>query len=518
MSWNRIKAPAPPPISRSFADFLLVHAALVVALVASWIRNSHNGNEIVAINEAHYAIRQYLHLFLPLSLIFPAALYASGVYKDHSRWNLNRRVIALLRGIAIGLVGFVSISLLFLSGSSLGSRTLALFCFVLVLMLVVTRLGELAIVAGLRAPELEEAAPQAEDLPVLVIGGAGYIGASLVPKLLAAGKRVRVLDSLVYGDAPLRDVMDHPNFELIVGDCRNMQTAIRAATGVESIVHLAAIVGDPACAQEAQTALEVNFAATRMLIQIAKGHRIKRFIFASSCSVYGISDDVMTEESPKNPISLYARTKVDSEDALLAAATTDFQPTILRLATVFGLSARPRFDLVVNLLAAKACQGDPITVFNGEQWRPFIHVDDVAEGFKQMLAAPLEVVGGKVFNLGDARLNYTLTDVANTILQIFPEASVVHSAVTDRRNYRVSFDKISTAVGFKCTKTISDGVLEIQAGFASGQFLDYTSFQYNNQKFLLMAGSPLNQEEEDETLMAAFAQSKPLAHAAGAGL
>lgn len=518
MSWNRANVSAPPPVSRSFADFLLVHAALVVALVASWIRSSHSGNEIVAINEAHYAIRQYLHLFLPLSLIFPAALYASGVYKDHSQWNLNRRVIALLRGIAIGLAGFVSISLVFLPGSSLGSRSLALFCLTLVLMLVITRLGELAIVAGLRTPELEEVALEAADLPVLVIGGAGYIGSALVPKLLASGRRVRVLDSLVYGDAALRDVMDHPNFELMVGDCRNMQTAIRAASGVESIVHLAAIVGDPACAQEEQTALEVNFAATRMLIQIAKGQGIKRFLFASSCSVYGISDEVMTEESTTNPISLYARTKVDSEDALLAASTPEFQPTILRLATVFGLSARPRFDLVVNLLSAKACQGDPITVFNGEQWRPFIHVDDVAEGFKQMLTAPLPTVGGKIFNLGDARLNYTLTDVANTILEIFPGASVVHSAVTDRRNYRVSFDKISAAVGFKCTKTISDGVREIQAGFASGEILDYTSFQYNNQKFLLMSGSPLNQEEEDETLMAAFARPKPLAQTAGVGL
>ena len=517
MYWKRAKESAPPPISRLIADFLLVHASLVVALVASWIRSTRNGNEKVLIDEAHYAVQQYLHLFLPLSLIFPVALLVSGVYKDHSQWNLSRRLIVLLRGIAIGLIVFVPVSLIYMPSSSLGSRSLILFCFMLIVMLLSARAGELAIVNGLKPLEIEDGSVQ-QDQPVLVIGGAGYIGSVLVAKLLDSGKRVRVLDSLVYGDGALRQVIDHPHLELIVGDCRNMQTAIRAVSGVESIVHLAAIVGDPACAQEAQTALEVNYAATRMLIEIAKGQGIKRFIFASSCSVYGISDDIMTEESPTNPISLYAQTKVDSEQALLAAATSDFQPTILRLATVFGLSPRPRFDLVVNLLTAKACQGHPITVFNGEQWRPFIHVDDVAEGFKQMVMAPLETIGGQIFNLGDARLNYTLTDIANTILTIFPQASVVHSEITDKRNYRVSFDKVFNAIGFTCGKTILEGVREIKTGFVNAQFLDYTSYQYNNQKFLLLAGSPQNQEEEDEKLMAAFAQPKQLAQAASSRL
>lgn len=509
----------PPPVSRLVADFLLVHAALVVALVISWIRSTQSGNEKVLIDEAHYAVQQYLHLFLPLSLIFPAAMFFSGVYKDHSGWELSKRLIALLRGIAIGLAVFVSVCLTFLPGSSLGYRSLMLFSFMLILTLVSARLGEIAIINGY-GPEqqnAEDSNPQ-QAKPILVIGGAGYIGSVLVGKLLRDGKRVRVLDSLVYGDGALREVLDHPNLELMVGDCRNMQTVIRAVSGAEGIVHLAAIVGDPACAQDEQTALEVNYGATKMLIEIAKGHGISRFLFASSCSVYGISDDLMSEQSAPNPISLYARTKVDSERALLAATSDTFRPTILRLATVFGLSPRPRFDLVVNLLTAKACQGDPITVFNGEQWRPFIHVDDVAEGFRQMLQAPLAVAGGQVFNLGDARLNYTLTGIAAIIQERFPQASVVHTEVTDRRNYRVSFEKISSSVGFTCRKTIHDGVAEIHRGFEDARFLDYSSYQYNNQKFLLMAGSPLNQEEEDELLMAAFSQPKPQARAVTAGL
>jgi nucleoside-diphosphate-sugar epimerase len=308
-------------------------------------------------------------------------------------------------------------------------------------------------------------------------------------------------------------VINHPRLELMIGDCRNLQSVIRAVDGVESIVHLAAIVGDPACAQDHETALQVNYAATRLLVEVAKGHGIQRFVFASSCSVYGASEDFLTEDSPVNPISLYARTKVDSEIALLKASDRSFRPTILRLATVFGLSSRPRFDLVVNLLTAKACQGHPITVFNGEQWRPFIHVTDVADGLLKVLAAPLEKVGGMVFNLGDARLNYTLADVAKMILASFPEATIEHSVATDKRNYRVSFAKVQAAIGFNCARTLSYGIQEIRAAFAEGRILDYTSYQYNNQKFLEVAGSPINQEEDDENVMAAFSRPKELARA-----
>lgn len=507
------KFETPPALSKVIADFLVVNTSLVFALVASWIRSTEAADDTILMVEARLAVAQYLHLFLPLSLIFPAAFFISGMYKSHAEWPLGRRVMVLLRGVALGLILFIPVSLFFLPGSSLGSRSLILFCVTLAGLLFSARLGEWALLKSSRPAELQKKSLSTEDRPVLVIGGAGYIGSTLVEKLLRSGRRVRVLDSLVYGDGALRGVINHPRFELMVGDCRNLRSAIRAVDGVESIVHLAAIVGDPACAQEHQTALQVNYAATRLLVEVAKGHGIERFVFASSCSVYGASDVLLTESSPLNPISLYARTKVDAEKALLDASDRSFRPTILRLATVFGLSSRPRFDLVVNLLTAKACQQHSITIFNGEQWRPFIHVSDVADGLMKVLAAPLEVVGGVVFNLGDARLNYTLADVAKTILASFPEATIERSATTDRRNYRVSFDKVHNALGFECAKTLADGIQEIRAAFAEGRILDYTSYQYNNQKFLEVAGSPINQEENDESVMAAFSSPKELARA-----
>jgi nucleoside-diphosphate-sugar epimerase len=507
------KSAAPPAASKIVADFLVVHTSLVFALVASWIRSTRAADDTVLMVEARAAVSQYLHLFLPLSLIFPAAFLLSGMYKSHAEWPLGRRIMVLPRGVALGLIVFIPVSLFFLPESSLGSRSLILFCVTLAGLLFSARLGEWAVLNSSGSDEPQKQNLSAGDRPVLVIGGAGYIGCALVEKLLQSGRRVRVLDSLLYGDGALRDVINHPRLELMIGDCRNLQSVIRAVDGVESIVHLAAIVGDPACAQDHETALQVNYAATRLLVEVAKGHGIQRFVFASSCSVYGASEDFLTEESPLNPISLYARTKVDSEIALLKASDRSFRPTILRLATVFGLSSRPRFDLVVNLLTAKACQGHPITVFNGKQWRPFIHVSDVADGLLKVLAAPLERVGGMVFNLGDARLNYTLADAAKMILAAFPEATIEHSAATDKRNYRVSFAKIQAAIGFNCTKTLSDGIQEIRAAFAEGRILDYTSYQYNNQKFLLIAGSPINQEEDDENVMAAFSRPKELARA-----
>jgi nucleoside-diphosphate-sugar epimerase len=172
---------------------------------------------------------------------------------------------------------------------------------------------------------------------VLVVGGAGYIGSLLVECLLEKGYRVRVLDSLMYGDESLRPVRNHPDFELIVGDVRNIQDVVRSVRGVESIIDLAAIVGDPACNQDCGPALETNYAATRMLIEIAKGHGVGRFVFASSCSVYGATDVEVDEKAAVQPISLYGQTKADSEQALLEARSSIFHPTILRFATVFGL-------------------------------------------------------------------------------------------------------------------------------------------------------------------------------------
>jgi nucleoside-diphosphate-sugar epimerase len=340
---------------------------------------------------------------------------------------------------------------------------------------------------------------------VLVVGGAGYIGSLLVECLLQKGHQVRVLDALLYGDEALRSFRDHPGFELMVGDCRNIQDLVKAVRGVESIVHLAAIVGDPACDQDSQTALEINYAATRMLIEIAKGHGVRRLIFASSCSVYGATDLEMDEKSAVQPISLYGRTKVESEQVLLGAKGDIFHPTILRYATVFGLSYRPRFDLVVNLLTAKARQQGVITIFNGEQWRPFIHVRDLVDATVRVLESPARLVSGEIFNVGDSRFNHTLTEVAETIREVFPQTRVQNVENTDRRNYRVNFDKLRGRLGFSARHTLRDGILELKKAFDEGIIEDYTDLRYHNQRFLKAAGSPEHKNEFDAVVMAAFA-------------
>jgi nucleoside-diphosphate-sugar epimerase len=214
----------------------------------------------------------------------------------------------------------------------------------------------------------------------------------------------------------------------------------------------------------------------------------------------------MDERSEVRPLSLYAETKIDSEEALLAAATADFHPTILRFSTIFGLSPRPRFDLVINLLTAKALTEGVVTIYNGEQWRPFLHVADAAESIVQVLRALEKRVSAQVYNVGDDRLNHTLTDVAEKILRVFPQTRVECVENSDRRNYRVSFDKIREHLGFRCSKTVDDGIAELKEAFETGLISDYLNPVYSNVKFLQQHGSPLQTDEVGAQVMAALAQ------------
>jgi nucleoside-diphosphate-sugar epimerase len=302
---------------------------------------------------------------------------------------------------------------------------------------------------------------------------------------------------------------------LMVGDCRNIRDVVSAVKGMDAIVDLAAIVGDPACEQDQSAAREINYGSTRMLIEVAKGHGVGRFLFASSCSVYGATDHEMDERSEVNPISLYAQTKVDSEKALLAAQSEDFHPTILRFATVFGLGYRPRFDLVVNLLTARAYQDSKITIFNGEQWRPFIHVRDVVEAIVAAMEAPVRLVSGEIFNVGDSELNHTLQGVAQIIKQVFPDTEVEQVSNSDRRNYRVNFDKIRNRLGFKARYTVLYGVEDLRAAFVQQVIRDYKDLRYHNQRFLEVAGVVKNKDEVDALVMAAFEGKLPVYAALG---
>lgn len=320
---------------------------------------------------------------------------------------------------------------------------------------------------------------------ILVIGGAGYIGSALLPKLLKEGYYVRVLDLLLYGTEAIEGELEHPRLEIVRADFRQVDHVVDAMRDMDAVVHLGGIVGDPACALDEHLTIEVNLMATRMIAEVAKGSGISRFIFASTCSVYGASDQILAENSPLNPVSLYARSKIASERVLLKMGSFGFAPTLLRFGTIYGLSGRTRFDLVVNLLAAKAVVEGRITVAGGHQWRPFVHVDDAAGAIVAVLEAPLSAVGGQTFNVGCDEQNHTIQEISEMIRAQVPSARVINSpSDADPRNYRVSFAKIRTMLNFVPEWTIEAGVRQVLAAIRDGRVKDYRDAKHSNVKIL----------------------------------
>jgi len=320
--------------------------------------------------------------------------------------------------------------------------------------------------------------------PILVIGGAGYIGSHVTDLLLEKGEHVRVLDRLMYGRSSLKDFLGHPRFELVEGDVTDITKLTLAMRDAAAAVHLAGLVGDPACALDTNFTRHANIVATRLAKDVAQSLGIHRFVFASSCSVYGVSDREVSETDRLNPVSLYAQTKIDSENELLFSVRDDFFVTILRFATVFGHSRRPRFDLVANLFAAQAMTDGLLTVVGPSQWRPFIHVRDVARGVVQVLAAPPVAIQSQVFNVGDKRLNMTILQLAETIRSAtskYKEVTVsIHDNPGDRRNYAVRFDKIQSSLNFQASITVEEGVREMVEHFLKGAYQDYRQEIYSN--------------------------------------
>jgi nucleoside-diphosphate-sugar epimerase len=324
----------------------------------------------------------------------------------------------------------------------------------------------------------------ADDRSVLVIGGAGYIGSHTVELLLRKGMRVRVLDRLMYGEDSLSDFASNPLFDFVHGDASDISKLTFAMRGVGSVVHLAGLVGDPACAVDESFTRHTNINVTRMVREIAQSMGVRRFVFASSCSVYGVSDTEVGELAPLSPVSLYAQTKIDSENELLRNASDDFVVTVLRFATVFGHSRRQRFDLVANLFTAQAVSDGIITVIGGDQWRPFIHVRDLARAIGIVLGADSLITQNQIFNVGDRKLNLTILQLAEIVKATVQPYRDVRITLTenpeDRRNYAVSFDKIRTMLGFEAQTSIEEGVLEIAESLLAGDVLQYKQEEFSN--------------------------------------
>jgi nucleoside-diphosphate-sugar epimerase len=301
---------------------------------------------------------------------------------------------------------------------------------------------------------------------VLITGGAGYIGSILSRLLLKEGYKVRVLDLLMFGGESLVELLNNPDFEFIKGDVRLKKDRKKALKGVDMVVNLAAIVGDPACAKDPECAKETNLEATKSLYTEANDSGVERFVFASTCSNYGKAknpETFMTETSALSPVSLYAETKVAAEKFLLSQAKTNTtKPTCLRFSTVYGLSPRVRFDLTVNEFTKELALGRELEIFGEQFWRPYCHVEDLARSVVHVLNAQTDKVAFDVFNVGDTNENYTKKMLADELQKQLPEAKINYvKKQEDPRDYRVSFEKIEKTLDFKITKRVPDGIAQV---------------------------------------------------------
>jgi nucleoside-diphosphate-sugar epimerase len=321
---------------------------------------------------------------------------------------------------------------------------------------------------------------------ILVTGGAGYVGSHLTRKLLSRGFRVRVLDNFVYGNHGLDEVCDDPNLELMSGDISAERDLTRAVKGARSVVALAAIVGDAACDLDPDRTMAINFESTRQTLAASREAGVQRIVFASSCSVYGANgSDFLHEQSHLNPVSLYARTRIMSEDILLNQS--DVEVIILRLATVCGVSPRMRFDLMVNTMTACATAQGAIRVTGAKQWRPHVHVQDAAEAFRLAVEAPNACE--KVFNVGSDTQNFTVGDIAERVAEQVPGTRIDYAPNGhDLRSYRVSFDRIRSALGFECQRTVDTAIGEVGELMSSGVVADFRHEQFHNAKWLSANG------------------------------
>ena len=323
---------------------------------------------------------------------------------------------------------------------------------------------------------------------ILVTGGAGYVGSGLLRKLLAEGYSVTCIDNLMFGGESLLDIWHNENFTFINCDINNVKKLdeIFSKNNFDGVIHLAAIVGDPACKLYSDLANKTNWETSKWLIDRSKSSGVSKFIFASTCSNYGKMDDPKTyvdENSKLAPVSLYAELKVKFEKYLLneIKKNNDFSPTSLRFSTVYGLSPRMRFDLTVNEFTKDLALGKELVIYGEKFWRPYCHVKDFSNAFITVLKSPIEKVAYNVFNVGDTKENYTKQMIVNEIKKLLPNSKIKYIAKNDDpRDYRVNCDKIKNELGFKISMTVPDGIREIKRVIHENLIKDPENQKYYN--------------------------------------
>jgi len=333
------------------------------------------------------------------------------------------------------------------------------------------------------------------DRHVVVTGGAGYIGSLLTSSLLRADFRVTVADSLLFGGESLIPFLRHPNFHFVKADVtepRAVRDSIRKDwPKPEAVVHLAGIVGFPACqAVGHQAAWRYNVEATKTVFEQAAGLGVGRFVFASTYSNYGLSTDgkPVTEESPLTPQSLYAETKIAAEEYLLANKDATCAPLSFRFATLYGISPRTRFDLIVNQFVLEAFMKRELIIYQRGYSRSFVHVYDVVRGIMTGLDADEAKVRGQVYNLGTDSGNYSKDQIVGLVLKRMPDTTVEYKNLTfggDMRDITVSFEKIRRELGFETSLSVDDGIREVLFALKTGLIRNPMDEQYRNAQFVV---------------------------------
>ena len=305
---------------------------------------------------------------------------------------------------------------------------------------------------------------------VLVTGGAGYVGAVLVPKLLHKGYQVKVLDLYLYGEDVLDAVKHNPNLEQIKGDIRDRALLEKVLPATDAVIHLACISNDPSFELNPELGKSINYDAFLSLVEVSRKNKVKRFIYASTSSVYGIKEEEnVTEDLALEPLTDYSKYKALCEEVLLNEQSPDFTAVVIRPATVCGYSPRLRLDLSVNILTNLAVNTGRITVFGGKQKRPNIHIEDVTDLYVRLLELPDQMIAGKIFNAGYE--NYQIGELAEMVREVVGKEGleIVVSPTDDNRSYHISSAKIEHELGFKPKHTVEEAIKDLNDAFKAGK-------------------------------------------------
>ena len=325
-----------------------------------------------------------------------------------------------------------------------------------------------------------------ETKKVLVTGGAGYVGSPLVPRLLKNGYKVTVLDTFWFWDSVKEyekalGVENNPNIKIIKGDLRNKQDVKASLKNVDSVIHLACISNDPSSELDKNFTHSVNYEGQINLIDLSKEEGVKRFVYASTSSVYGVKKEKnVTEELELEPLTQYSRLKVEIEHYLLYRLEGSFKGAVIRPSTVCGYSPRQRLDVVINIITNLAVNKGKITVFGGTQLRPNIHIKDMVRLYELLLEAPLDKINGKIYNAGYENLK--VLEIANLVKEIVGNVEVEVQESDDPRSYHVCSDKIRNELGFEAKNSVKEAIIELKQAFGNGLLKDTDNDKYYNVK------------------------------------